>query len=105
MIDAKKTGNGNRDVVKPQQRSNRRKNRGNGFEADWGSADANKVLGAIAAVCKTGCAIRFGYTRDGGALAIGIIGDGEPYTEYIRPTEDIDIHLEGLTLDFTDKDK
>ena len=103
MANDKAKSNGNREGTKPEQRSNRRKNRGTGFEADWGSASADKVLGTIAAVTRTGCAIRFGYTRDGGALAIGLIGDGEPYTEYIRPTEDIDIHLDGLILDFTDK--
>jgi hypothetical protein len=45
------------------------------------------------AVTDAGCAVRFGTTRDGGALAVGYLGDGEPYTEYIRPSEDLDAYL------------
>jgi len=91
-----------REVVTSEQRSVRRRNRGNGDKADWGTATAEKVLDAIDAVSITGCAIRFGYTRDGGAFAVGIVGDGEPYTEYVRPTESIDLYLDGLISDFRD---
>lgn len=41
-----------------------------------------------------GGALRFGYSRDGGAYAVGIYGDGEPYTEFVRPGEDMDSFLE-----------
>jgi len=83
-----------------EQRSNRRRNRGNSDPAQWQSADAARIAAAIAAVTSHGYAIRFGYTRDGGAFAIGIIGDGEPFTEFIRPTEDIDVYLDGIVLDY-----
>jgi len=37
----------------------------------------------------SGCAIRVGLTRDGGALAIGIYANDEYGTEYVRPDEDL----------------
>ena len=83
-----------------QQRSNRRRNRGKSDPADWKSADPARIAAAITAITSHGYAVRFGYTRDGGAFAIGVIGDGEPFTEFIRPTEDIDLYLDGLVLDY-----
>jgi len=83
---------------------NRRiRNRARGMsneEADWSSVDGSKVVAVIAAVAKHHCAIQFGYTRDQGAYCIRIVGDGEPYNEYVRPSEDIDFYLEGLLVDF-----
>jgi hypothetical protein len=78
----------------------RRSTRGIGETADWSTADATKLHHAIENVTAAGCAIQFGYTRDGGAYSIRIVGDGEPYTEYVRPTEDLDHYLEGVALDF-----
>lgn len=89
-----------RNAIEPQQRRNRRSNRGNVEVAEWGDCEPSKLVAAVSAVAKAGCAIRFGYTRDGGAFAIGIVGDGEPYTDYVRPSEDIDLYLEGLKFDF-----
>jgi len=91
-----------RETDKPQQRANRRKNRGSDQSAEWGDADPKKVLAAISAIARNGFAVRFGYTRDGGAFAIGIVGDGEPFTEYVRPNEDIDLYLDGLIIDYRD---
>ena len=79
----------------------RRATRGNVSPADWGTVDAGLVLKAIETVAKLGGAIRFGYTRDGGSYAIGILGDGDPYTEYIRPTDDISAYFEGLIANWT----
>jgi len=91
-----------READKPQQRENRRRNRGKSNAAEWGDADAAKVLAAISAIAGNGFAVRFGYTRDGNAFAIGVVGDGEPFTEYVRPNEDIDLYLEGLIQDYID---
>lgn len=63
--------------------------------ADWQNADASLVLSVIERAAITGGAVRFGYSRDGGAYAVGIYGDGEPYTEYCKPSEDLN---EFLTL-------
>jgi len=76
--------------------SKRRVSYGQGTVADWTSAESQLVVAAIAAISLAGGAIRFGYTRDGGAYAIGILGDGEPYTEYVRPSEDINAYLAAL---------
>ena len=67
--------------------------RGQGGTADWAGADAIALRDAICAAAIVGGALRFGYSRDGGAYAIGIYGDGEPYTEFVKPVEDIDITL------------
>jgi len=37
----------------------------------------------IKAVLQGGGAVRFGMTRDGAVLAMGVYGDGEPYTDYL----------------------
>ena len=92
-----------RDRIAAQQREHRRRHRGTVDQADWGSADGTNIASAIASVCQHGYAIRFGYTRDGGAFAIGIIGDGEPYTDFVRPSEDIDAYLVGLAEDYKER--
>jgi len=82
------------------QRTIRRKNRGGVDAADWSSVDSARVVAAISAITRHGFAVRFGYTRDKGAYAIGIIGDGEPFTEFVRPTESIELYLDGLISDY-----
>lgn len=64
--------------------------------ADWASADPALIQEAIQRVTHREGAIRFGYTSDGGAYSIGLYGDGEPYTDYVRPTEDINEYLRGI---------
>jgi len=93
--------------VKPNTESNakrRRQQRGNITPADWDTCDAELLRRAIAVVGKRGGALRLGYTRDGGSYAIGILGDGDPYTEYVRPTDDLSSYLEGLISDWQDAD-
>jgi hypothetical protein len=52
-------------------------------------------------VALAGGALRLGYTADGGAYAIGVYGDGpEAYTEYIRPSENLDKVLSELEQTF-----
>jgi len=84
-----------------ENRKRRRQQRGNANPADWTSANADLLRAAVACVAKRGGALRLGYTRDGGSYAIGVLGDGEPYTEYVRPTDDLDKYLEGLIEDWT----
>lgn len=93
--------NGKSDLA-AQQRASRRRNRGTVAKADWETANPAGICAAIAAVTHLGFAIRFGYTRDGGAFAIGVIGDGEPFTEFVRPSEDIDLYLASLVRDYGD---
>ena len=68
--------------------------------AEWSGCDALLLQEVITAITKRGCAIQLGLTKDGATFVIRIVGDGEPYNEYVRPTEDIDVHLQGLKEDF-----
>lgn len=79
-----------------QKATGRRARRRHGDPADWSSQDGQKIIELVAAIASCGGALRFGYTRDGGAYAIGIYGDGEPYTEYLRPGEDIEALLRDI---------
>lgn len=82
---------------------NRRFTRFSAQAADWGEVDADIIRGAIAAASMAYGALRFGYTSDGGAYALGIYGDGDkPYTEYIRPSEDIEGVLRNVEATFLD---
>ena len=62
--------------------------------ADWAEANPVIVVSAIERASITGGALRFGYSRDGGAYALGIYGDGDPYTEYLKPGDDLDAWLQ-----------
>lgn len=93
-------GNAARESIARQQREHRRRNRGNGEQADWATADASLLLECICRLSILGGALQFGYTRDGSAFAIRILGDGEPYTEYVRPAEDVNAYLRALSVDF-----
>lgn len=94
------SGNAARENIAKQQREHRRRNRGGGDVADWSTVDAVELHAAISAVVGAGCAIQFGYTKDGSSYVVRIVGDGEPYNEYVRPTEDVSLYLTSLVLDF-----
>lgn len=98
--DNSPAGNAAREDIARQQREHRRRNRGNTETADWSNADAIKLHRAVCNLANAGCAIQFGYTKDGGSLVVRIVGDGEPYNEYVRPTESIDDYLDALALDY-----
>lgn len=67
--------------------------------------DAETLYGVLHAILAKGGAIRFGRTRDGGAWAFGIYGDGtQPYTEYVRGGEDVNEYLQGLAAFFNGLD-
>ena len=64
--------------------------------ADWMTCDAKVLQEVIAKAGVRHCAIRLGYTRDGGAYAIGVYAGDQYFTDYIRPHEDIDKYLADL---------
>jgi hypothetical protein len=105
--DEKRQGSGQkapekvRNDVKPEQRIRRNASRGEMQVADWASCEGSAILAAVCAVTARGCAIQFGYTRDGSAYTIRVLGDGEPYTEYVRPSESLGAYLTALAADFT----
>lgn len=81
-------------------------NRKSTSTADWAGADASLLSRAICAAAITGGALRFGYSRDGGAYAVGIYGDGDPYTEFFKPDEDLDqilTDIENLFIEIHDE--
>lgn len=101
MTAVKKTGTAKRTKAKEENKRIRSKNRGEGGDtADWASVKPQVLANVIEAVSVRGCAIQFGYTRDGGAYCIRIVGDGDAYNEYIRPTEDVEKHINGIAEDF-----
>lgn len=103
---AKKSTNPNglpsdaREQLGGVQQANRRSNRHKSEHSDYSAANADLLLRAVAAVTARGCAVQFGYTKDGSAFVIRIVGDGEPYNDYVRPSEDINSYLEALAADF-----
>jgi len=84
------------------RRETRRSERQQAREAfDLAGIDGAVLLETLTRVTEKGGAIRLGLTRDGGALAVGVYGDGsDPYTEYVRPGEDVNAYLTGLGFYF-----
>ena len=76
------------------RRGSRRGNRKPKGYANWLDATPAAIVRAIDAAAAVGGALRFGYSRDGGAFAIGVYGDGEPYTDFVSGTENIDDALD-----------
>lgn len=68
---------------------------------NWNEVDREIILRVITAATRAGGAVRFGGTRDNGALALGVYGDGDPYTEYFRDGDDCATFIEDLTNVFT----
>ena len=92
--DAMAKGRSARDANHGER--NKRTTRLTGGKANYLAIDAAQLQYTIALVADAGGALRLGYTRDGGAFAIGVYGDGEPYTEYLRPSDDIETYLREL---------
>jgi len=56
----------------------------------WRDVNPGVLIDTIQTVALAGGAIRLGYTRDGGAIAIGVYGDGDPYTVYVSPRDSLE---------------
>jgi hypothetical protein len=102
-LDGKSRSNpkGARLATAGEQRSERRRSRGNVDPAHWHEADSKFLHAVVCNLTESGCAVQFGLTKDGGAYVVRIIGDGEPYNEYVRPTEDVNLYLDALATDFS----
>lgn len=85
-----------RKASKASKASTRRVRKAGTEGANWLMVHGEAILVAVAAVAKQGGALRFGYTRDGGAYSIGVYGDGDPYTDYIKPDESVEEYLYAL---------
>lgn len=97
---ADKNGRNPTPAEAAQSGSRKRRTKSVGMPADWGSVNAERLAAAIQAVTATGAAIRFGYTRDMGAYAIGFYENGVSDTEYVPPSEDMDLWLQGVIEDY-----
>lgn len=62
---------------------------GRGKQASWLLCNPEELRETVDSVAKTGGALRLGYSRDGAAYSIGVYGDGDPYTLYCPPEDDI----------------
>ncbi len=82
-----------RAVLKELPRSDRA---GQGT-ADWVNASPGNLHKLVCLVASAGGAVRYGYTRDGGAYSIGIYLGENSKTYYCNEKEGIDNVLEDLT--------
>lgn len=94
MADRRSAKQANHGERRTRERAKR------GGSANWALVDRETLAYAVTVVASWGGALRLGYTRDGGAYSIGVYGDGEPYTEYIRPNESVEEYLQQLAVDF-----
>lgn len=85
-----------------QRRAERRKSRGVADVCDWANAEPDRIVALIRTVTTQNGLCSFGYTRDLGAYTLTVILDGERYTDYCRPTEDVNAFLANLIEDYTD---
>lgn len=63
----------------------------------WSMVNSANLLELVDLATAVGGAIRLGTSRDGGALAMGVYGDGtEPYTLYSPSVEGMEEHIAGV---------
>lgn len=95
-----KTDTVSRDAAKTANARRRREKRHTGSVLDLNSIDANTLKRALVVVLQREVGVTFGVTRDGGALSVTLLDNGETIREYVRATEDINLYLTGLADDF-----
>lgn len=85
---------------KISRQEDKRQSRREGYKGrpqfDVVSIDLRAFILCLEQVTAKQGALRVGLSRDGGALAIGIYGDGDPYTEYIDSPDDTAEYFSGL---------
>jgi hypothetical protein len=64
--------------------------------ADWNNADCQLVLALVCIVSSNGGAVRYGYTRDGGAYSIGMYLEDDSKTYYCNEKDGINETLSEL---------
>jgi len=91
-----------RDTAKTANARRRREQRHTGSVLDLNSIDSDTLKRAVLSLLKREVGLTLGVTRDGGALSVTLLDNGETVREYVRATEDINIYLTGLAEDFGD---
>jgi len=89
-----------RDTAKTANARRRREQRHSGSVLNLDSIDADTLKRALLELLKRAVGVTFGVTRDGGALSVTLLDNGENIREYVRATEDINLYLSGLADDF-----
>lgn len=85
-----------RQANRDRARAERHQARNNRAAVDVHVLDCELLLTAIEIIAMADGALRVGLSRDKGAFAFGIYGDGEPYTEYVGASEDVNEYLRNL---------
>jgi len=67
-----------------------------GGVADWAGAESNLVLQLVCKVGFLGGAVRYGYTRDGGAYSIGVYLGDDSKTYYCNEKDGVNEQLKDL---------
>jgi hypothetical protein len=94
----------NRQEERAQSSGRKHKYYSSGGGADYSKLDGQRCIELIESIAVAGGAIRLGKTRDGGAYAIGVYGDGDqPYTDYLKPNESVIDYLSELAEVFRDQ--
>lgn len=70
---------------------------GDSTDADWSAVKPSCIARLVIASTKLGGAIRFGYTRDGGAYSLGVYLDDDSETFYFSPSQDIEAMLDQMS--------
>lgn len=92
-------GSTNFDLTHGNTHRRKHGNRSNPL-VEWTSISTGVIRDAITAISHAGGAIRFGLTRDGGAYAIGVYGEGDPYTEYFHDPTECEDFLREISEDY-----
>lgn len=78
------------DSTRSNRRISKRRAQQSHDPINWDVINSKTITDLIQSATRSGGAVRFGATRDHGALALGVYGDGEPYTEYFRDPDEFD---------------
>jgi len=89
-----------RDTAKTANARRRREQRHTGSVLNLDSIDADTLKRAILSLLQRAVGVTLGVTRDGGALSVTLLDNGETVREYVRATEDVNLYLSGLAEDF-----
>ena len=91
-----KTGGDRRGSVNNAKRLDAFQGRGAKGSADWGSCDAQLLLGVIVAITALGGAATIGLSRDQGAYSLTLLLDDARQTLWYNGDADLDDELRGV---------
>lgn len=79
-----------RDNKRAKQKAGRSRRRSSSMAFDLRTAEHAVIVATYIVAAESGGAVRIGATRDGGALAIGCYAGDDYFTEYVKPSEDLE---------------